>query len=212
MLEIKLNIVNKREYAENHNYREIIIKLPKSEEELKKDFEYLGLDYNNLSIQDTHIKECVVIDPNDLHFSGAISIEISNIIARANDLGWTTPYQDIKSMYTILTFLNEDERDKLLAVLEFKREQISNMKDAIEYCSHLSWYSFFSEINTPDEYAEELVKSRELDIDDIISYIDLRQLGMDYIKNESRENKFTQYGLLFEKESNFINQEDEELE
>lgn len=212
MLEIKLNIVNKREYAENHNYREIIIKLPKSEEELKKDFEYLGVDYNNLSIQDTHIKECVVIDSNDPHFSGAISIELSNIIERANDLGWTTPYQDIKSMYAILTFLNEDERDKLLAVLEFKREQISNMKDAAEYCSHLSWYSFFNEINTPEEYAEELVKSRELDIDDIISYIDLRQLGMDYIKSESRKNKFTQYGLLFEKESNFINQEEEELE
>lgn len=212
MLEIKLNIVNKREYAENHNYREIIIKLPKSEEELKKDFEYLGVDYNNLSIQDTHIKECVVIDSNDPHFSGAISIELSNIIERANDLGWTTPYQDIKSMYAILTFLNEDERDKLLAVLEFKREQISNMKDAAEYCSHLSWYSFFNGINTPEEYAEELVKSRELDIDDIISYIDLRQLGMDYIKNESRKNKFTQYGLLFEKESNFINQEEEELE
>lgn len=212
MLEIKLNIVNKREYAENHNYREIIIKLPKSEEELKKDFEYLGVDYNNLSIQDTHIKECVVIDSNDPHFSGAISIELSNIIEKANDLGWTTPYQDIKSMYTILTFLNEDERDKLLAVLEFKREEISNMKDAVEYCSHLSWYSFFNGINTPEEYAEELVKSRELDIDDIISYIDLRQLGMDYIKNESRKNKFTQYGLLFEKESNFINQEEEELE
>lgn len=212
MLEIKLNIVNKREYAENHNYREIIIKLPKSEEELKKDFEYLGVDYNNLSIQDTHIKECVVIDSNDPHFSGAISIELSNIIERANNLGWTTPYQDIKSMYAILTFLNEDERDKLLAVLEFKREQISNMKDAVEYCSHLSWYSFFNGINTPEEYAEELVKSRELDIDDIISYIDLRQLGMDYIKNESRKNKFTQYGLLFEKESNFINQEEEELE
>lgn len=212
MLEIKLNIVNKREYAENHNYREIIIKLPKSEEELKKDFEYLGVDYNNLSIQDTHIKECVVIDSNDPHFSGAISIELSNIIERANDLGWTTPYQDIKSMYAILTFLNEDERDKLLAVLEFKREQISNMKDAVKYCSHLSWYSFFNGINTPEEYAEELVKSRELDIDDIISYIDLRQLGMDYIKNESRKNKFTQYGLLFEKESNFINQEEEEFE
>lgn len=212
MLEIKLNIVNKREYAENHNYREIIIKLPKSEEELKKDFEYLGVDYNNLSIQDTHIKECVVIDSNDPHFSGAISIELSNIIERANNLGWTTSYQDIKSMYAILTFLNEDERDKLLAVLEFKREQISNMKDAVEYCSHLSWYSFFNGINTPEEYAEELVKSRELDIDDIISYIDLRQLGMDYIKNESRKNKFTQYGLLFEKESNFINQEEEELE
>ncbi len=212
MLEIKLNVVNKREYAENYNYREIIIKLPKSEEELKKDFEYLGLDYNNLSIQDTHITECVVVDSNDPYFSSVMSIKLANIIEKANELEWTTPYQDIKNMFELIKEYKDYERDKLLAILELKQEQIANMKDAVKYGSHLSWYSFFNGIDSPEEYAEELVKSGELDIDDIISYIDLRQLGIDCIKSESRENKFTQYGLLFEKESNFINQEEEEFE
>lgn len=198
MLEIKLNVVNKREYEENHNYREVIIRLPKPEEELKKDFEYLGLDYKNLSIQDSHILDCDVIDSNDPHFSGAISTELSNIIDRAKDSGWTTPYQDIKSMYAILTFLNEDERDKLLAVLEFKREQISNMKDAVKYGNNLNCFEFYNNIHSAEDYAEKLIDDGDVDARDIIDYIDMERLGEDYYKSE--EGVFTNQGLIFERE------------
>lgn len=198
MLEIKLNVVNKREYEENHNYREIIIKLPKSEEELKKDFEYLGLDYKNLSIQDSHILDCEVIVSDDPHFSGAISTELSNIIDKASDSGWTTPYQDIKSMYAILTLLKEDERDKLLAVLEFKREQISNMKDAVKYGNNLSCFEFYNNIHSAEDYAEKLIDDGEVNAQDIIDYIDLERLGDDYYKSE--EGVFTNQGLIFERE------------
>ena len=198
MLEIKLNVVNKREYEENHNYREVIIRLPKSEEELKKDFEYLGLDYKNLSIQDSHILDCEVIVSDDPHFSGAISTELSNIIDRASDSGWTTPYQDIKSMYAILTFLNENERDKLLAVLEFKREQISNMKDAVKFGNNLNRFEFYNNIHSAEEYAEKLIEDGDVNARDIIDYIDLERLGNDYYKSE--EGVFTNQGLIFERE------------
>lgn len=198
MLEIKLNVVNKREFEENHNYREVIIRLPKSEEELKKDFEYLGLDYKNLSIQDSHILDCEVIVSDDPHFSGAMSTELSNIIDRASDLGWTTPYQDIKSMYAILTFLNEDERDKLLAVLEFKREQISNMKDAVKYGNNLNRFEFYNNIHSAEDYAEKLIDDGDVNAQDIIDYIDLERLGDDYYKSE--EGVFTNQGLIFERE------------
>lgn len=198
MLEIKLNVVNKKEYEENHNYREVIIKLPKSEEELKKDFEYLDLDYKNLSIQDSHILDCEVIDSNDPHFSGAISTALSNIINRASDSGWITPYQDIKSMYAILTFLNEKERDKLLAVLEFKKEQISNMKDAVKYGNNLKCFEFYNNIHTPEDYAEKLIEDGDVNAQDITDYIDMQRLGDDYYKSE--EGVFTNHGLIFEKE------------
>lgn len=198
MLEIKLNVVNKREYEENHNYREVIIRFPKSEEELKRDFEYLGLDYKNLSIQDSHILDCEVIDSNNPHFSGMISTELSNIIDRASNSGWTTPFQDIKSMYNILTFLNEDERDKLLAVLELKREQISNMKDAVKYGKNLDCFEFYNNINSAEEYAEKLIADENVVAQDIIDYIDLERLGEDYYKSE--EGIFTNQGLIFERE------------
>lgn len=198
MLEIKLNVVNKREYEENYNYREVIIRLPKSEEELKRDFEYLGLDYKNLSIKDSHILDCEVIVSDDPQFSGAISTELSNIIDRASDSGWTTPYQDIKSIYAILTFLNEDERDKLLAVLEFKREQISNMKDAVKYGNNLNCFEFHKNIHSAEEYAEKLIDDEDVNARDIIDYIDLERLGDDYYKSE--EGVFTNQGLIFERE------------
>ena len=95
-LTMKLNIVNKHEYEEQEDYREIILKIPNQRERLERDFRYLGLDYNNLSIQDTHILNCEVIDKSDPNFSAEMSTEISNIIARANDSGYTSPYQDIK--------------------------------------------------------------------------------------------------------------------
>ncbi len=198
MLEIKLNVVNKKEYEENHNYREVIIKLPKSEEELKKDFEYLDLDYKNLSIQDSHILDCEVIDTDDPHFSGLISTELSNIIHRASDSGWTTPYQDIKSMYAVLIFLNGNERDKLLAVLELKKEQISNMKDAVKYGNNLNCFEFYNNIHAPEDYARKLINSGELTARDILDYIDLEKLGEEY--NESEKGVFTNQGLIFEKE------------
>lgn len=208
MLEVKLNVVNKREYEENQNYREIIIRLPKSDEELKRDFEYLGLDYDNLSIQDSHILDCEVIDTNDPHFSGAISTELSNIIDRASDSGWTTPYQDIKSMYAILALLSEEKRDKLLAILEFKREEISNMKDAVKFGNNLSNFVFFNNINTPEDYAEELIRARELSVDDIMDYIDLGRLGKECIQSDNA--KFTEQGLIFEKDEVFRNYQEEE--
>lgn len=198
MLKIKLNVVNKREYEENQNYREVIIRLPKSEEELKRDFEYLGLDYKNLSIQDSHILDCEVIDSNNPHFSGMISTELSNIIDRASNSGWTTPFQDIKSMYNILTFLNEDEKDKLLAVLELKRKQISNMKDAVKYGKNLDCFEFYNNINSAEEYAEKLIDDENVVAQDIIDYIDLERLGEDYYKSE--EGIFTNQGLIFERE------------
>lgn len=198
MLKIKLNVVNKREYEENQNYREVIIRLPKSEEELKRDFEYLGLDYKNLSVQDSHILDCEVIDSNNPHFSGMISTELSNIIDRASNSGWTTPFQDIKSMYNILTFLNEDEKDKLLAVLELKRKQISNMKDAVKYGKNLDCFEFYNNINSAEEYAEKLIDDENVVAQDIIDYIDLERLGEDYYKSE--EGIFTNQGLIFERE------------
>ena len=131
MVYIRLDIVNKYQYQESEDYKEIKILIPKDSEELEKDFEYLGLDYKNLNIQDTHIKECEIICKDDPEYSSNITDEINRLIERANDSGYTTPFNDMKEFYkTIKNFVSED-RDKLLAILEAKREQITNMKDAI---------------------------------------------------------------------------------
>ena len=121
---MKLNIVNKHEYEEQDNYREIVLKIPNEKERLERDFRYLGLEYNNLLIQDTHILTCEVIDKSDPAFSEEMSFEIMNIIVKAKGLGYTTPYQDIKKLYSIMNSCNNEDKYKLLAILESRRKYI----------------------------------------------------------------------------------------
>jgi len=209
MLEIKLNIVNKREYEENENYKEVIIRIPKPEEELRKDFQYLELNIDNLSIQDTHINECEIIDSRDPHFSACMSTALNNIILRAKESGYTTPYQDMNKMCKFIKSLNEEQREKLLAVLEYKKEQISNMKDAIKYGINLNDFVFFIGIENPEEYAKELVIASVIDREELIDYLDLRNLGIDYMHMDNA--RITNFGLIYEKEEHLkINRDIEE--
>ena len=129
MIYIRLDIVNKKQYEEyNKDYKEIKISIPKDSEGLEKDFEYLGLDYKNLSLQDTHIKECAVICEEDPDFSVNVTGRINRLIARANDHGYTTPFNDMKEFYNLIYNIKSDERDKLLAVFKAEEENIENIK------------------------------------------------------------------------------------
>lgn len=198
-LRMRLNLVNKHEYEENEDYREVIIKIPKEPEKLEKDFKYLGLNYNNLSIQDTQILHCEVIDTNDHEFSKDISRRISNIIAVGIEKGYTTPYQDIKKIFSIINGLDRKDRKKLLAVLEMKIEEISNINNVVKYANHLDNFTLYSDVELPDDYGRRIIEDGEVFIDDIMEYIDLSTLGEDYCsKNGGRQ---TDYGLILEKES-----------
>ena len=197
-LKMKLNIVNKHEYEENEDYRELVIRIPKETEKLERDFKYLGLDYNNLSIQGTHVLKCEVIDTENYSFSKEMTREILNIIDKATNLGYTTPYQDIKQIFAIINTLNEEDREKLLAVLEMKSEEISNIKDAEKYASHLDSFTLYSDVKLPENYGRRIIEDGEVFVDDIMDYIDLSKLGEDYCnENGGRQ---TDYGLIMQTE------------
>ncbi len=190
---MKLNIVNKHEYEENEDYREIIIKIPKETEKLERDFRYLGLDYNNLSIQDTHVLECEVIDTEDPQFSATMSAKMSNIIARANELGWTSPYQDIKAIFKIINNLTAEDRDKLLAILETKKEDILNIKDAIKFANNIDCFELVV-ADDEEELARRLIYNGDIDIEDLMDYADLYRLGQEYA--DDKNMKKTAKGYL----------------
>lgn len=182
-LKMKLNIVNKRQYEENEDYREVIIKIPKETEKMEEDFKYLGLNYNNLSIQDTHVLECEVIDTSDPQFSATMSTEISNIIARGNENGYTTPYQDIKRMFAIIRNLDSEDKYKLLAILESRREEISNIKDAIKFANNINCFELL-EVDDEEELARKLIDNQEIDMEELMEYADLQRLGQDISENQ----------------------------
>ena len=195
-LKMKLNIVNNNEFEEKEDYREIVVRIPNETEKLERDFKYLGLDYNNLSTQDNHVLECEVFETLNPQFASTMSIEISNIIARADEYGYTTPFQDIKSMFNIIKSLNDEDRDKLLAVLEIKKDEIYNMKDAIKYGNNLDCFEYFNNISTNEEYIQELINRKEISLEDVVDYIDMKEMGKAYIYEN--DGVFTDQGLIFE--------------
>lgn len=208
MIYIRLDIVNKKEYEElNKDYKEIKISFPKDSEELEKDFEYLGLDYKNLSLQDTHIKECAVICEEDPDFSVNVTGRLNRLIVKADNKGYTTPFNDIKEFYNLIEHIKPDDRDKLLAILEAEEEHIINMKDVLKYVKNLDKFYLDWASHSPEEYASNEIHLGELYMDDVLPYIDLEKLGKDLI--EDSNSKLTEYGVL-SRMNEGMEQEDEE--
>lgn len=193
MLFIRIDMVNKKQYEESEIYKEIKIVIPRSSEELEKDFKYLDLEYENYTIQDTHIKECEFIDNKDPAFSASISKAMNDLIARANDSGYTTPFQDMKKFYNITKKIDSYERDKLLAIFEVKKEQINNIKDAIKYAQNINCFNL-TEAYDNEELARKLIYNGEIDIEDLMEYADLDRLGEEY--SEDKNMTRTEYGYL----------------
>ena len=209
---LRIDIVNKKQFEDyDKDYKEIKISIPKDSEELERDFEYLGLDYKNLDIQDTHIKECAIICEEDPDFSVNITGEINNLIIKANRFGYTTPFNDMRDLYNLINNLKADERDKLLAVLKAEEENIKNIKDILKYTKSLNNYYLDCESFSPEEYAKNELHLGELYMEDILPYIDLERLGKDLI--EDRNAKLTDYGVVCRMDEGMENsQEEEELE
>jgi hypothetical protein len=213
MLYIRLDMVNKKQYEESMMYKNIKIIIPKPLEDLKKDFEYLDLDYENYTIQDTHIKECEFIDKESPAFSADISTAMNKLIARASDSGYTTPFQDMKKFYGIIKNFDYYERDKLLAIMEVKQEQITNIKDAIKFAQNINCFNL-TEAYDNEELARRLIYEGEIDMEDLMDYADLERLGEEY--SEDKNMIHTQYGFLNQecdfKEEISQKEEDEEFE
>lgn len=211
MLEVKLNVVNKKDYEEKHNYREVVIKLPKTDSELRKDFEYLGLDYDNLSIQDTHIKSCKFIDKEKVHdsFCRIANVEIQSIINKGFESGYTAPYQDVKKLYKQFADMRMDERDKAVSLIKLKSSGINCIKDIFNKLERIEDFTYYIGIETGEEYLMKRIQNNDISIKDIIQYIDLGEVGEALLEDE--EHIFTESGLIVEDisvDKDFIDEEE----
>ena len=210
MLQLRIDIVNKKQYEESDVYKEIKILIPRDFQELQKDFQYLDLNYNNLSIQDTHIIDCEFIDKEDPEFSSELSSEINNLIDKASDSGYTTPFQDMIKFYGVVRNLENEDKRKLLAILESNRTNINTLKNAIIYSQNIDCFELI-EVDDKEELARYLVHNGEIDYDDLMDYADMERLGKDYARDKNM--KETQQGFLSQncdfKYSNMKEEEDE---
>lgn len=209
MLIAKIDMVNKKQYEESEIYKEIKIIIPRTSEELKKDFEYLDLDYENYTIQDTHIKECVFMDRDDEDFAVNISSYVNNIICKASKLGYTSPFPDIKNFFNMVRKFDKYEKDKILAILEVKEDEISNIKEIIKYAQNINCFNL-TEAYDEQELGRRLVYEGEIDVEDLMEYSDMKRLGKEYAREKNMTH--TQYGYLQQEKdlTNFIEKDNEE--
>lgn len=209
MLIAKIDMVNKKEYEESEIYKEIKIIIPRSREELEKDFEYLGLNYNNYTTQDTHIKECIFMDKEDEDFAVDISSYVNDMICKANRSGYTTPFQDIKKFYNIVKNFKEYDKYKILAIMEAEEDNIRNIKDVLKYAQNIECFDL-TEAYDNQELGRRLVYEGEIDIEDLMEYADMEQLGKEYAEEKNMVN--TQYGYLKQERdlTGYVEQNNEE--
>lgn len=209
MLIARIDMVNKKQYEESEIYKEIKIIIPRTSEELKKDFEYLDLDYENYTIQDTHIKECVFMDRDDEDFAVNISSYVNNIICKASKLGYTSPFPDIKNFFNMVRKFDKYEKDKILAILEVKEDEISNIKEIIKYAQNINCFNL-TEAYDEQELGRRLVYEGEIDVEDLMEYSDMKRLGKEYAREKNMTR--TQYGYLQQEKdlTNFIEKDNEE--
>ena len=202
-------MVNKKEYEESEIYKEIKIIIPRSREELEKDFEYLGLNYNKYTTQDTHIKECIFMDKEDEDFAVDISSYVNDMICKANRSGYTTPFKDIKKFYNIVKNFKEYDKYKILAIMEAEEDNIRNIKDVLKYAQNIECFDL-TEAYDNQELGRRLVYEGEIDIEDLMEYADMEQLGKEYAEEKNMVN--TQYGYLKQERDliDYIEQDNEE--
>lgn len=205
----KVDVINKKQYEESNAYKEIKIVIPKDEEELKNDFKYLDLDYNNLSIQDTHIKECYIIDFGDEKLTNGFNNMINSMLENfEKEDGYTTPFQEIINLYTEIKKFDNTTMEKFLALVETEVYYIRNIKDLVEYTKKTKNYELLSDIKNYKELGEYLVNETGYfdDVSTLDAYIDYYKLAEDYSRTGCvHEGEFTKFGYLMKKE--FVEEE-----
>lgn len=194
MLYFRIDLVNKKQYEESNIYKEIKITLPREKEELIKDFNYLELNYNNLSIQDTHIKECEVSCLDDPDFSKKITASINNLINSSNERGLTTTFQEIEDLNYKMMHLKSYDRCKLLAIIEAKDGYITDLKKLTKYVEHLDCFELEEDILSNEEYGRWAFEHGDVYTEDILDYIDFETFGNDYV--EENNAVLTKEGML----------------
>lgn len=212
---LKIEIVNKKEFEESSMYSKVTIYLPSSKEELEEKFKQINLDYNKLTIQDTHVINCKIVNFQDDilldRFNKVMEYEIKKFFENA----YYTPYQEIELLCKEVRQFDNTRMQKFLALAECKDNKINYIHDLVNYAKQTSNYNLLPNVNDLHDMGRYLVNETGHfdDVSVLDEYIDYYKLAKHYTQKGCVYNGiFTEYGYLMEKEDFKINQKNEEEE
>lgn len=212
---LKIEVANKKEFEESSMYSKVTIYLPTSKERLREKFARINLDYDKLTIQDTHVTKCEIVNFNDEILSNRFNKIMEYEIEKFFKKSYLTPFQEIESLCKEVKKFDNIRMQKFLALAEVKDGEINYIHDLINYAGRMRNYNLLPNINDFSDMGKYLVNETGHfdDVSLLEDYIDYYKLAKDYTqKGCVYDGKFTEYGYLMEKDNLDRNQKREEEE
>ena len=211
---LKLEVVNKKEYQESNIYGKCIIYMPTTEKELQEKFKKIGLDYNNLDVQDSHVTKCSIVNSFDNELADKFNTMMENMITKFSDEnGYTTPFQEIQFLYDEIKKFDNTMMTKFLALVETREYYTNYIHDLVTIAKETKNYDLLPDVKNLNDMGEYLVSETGHfdDISFLQDYINYYKLAKDYTREGNvYAGEFTNYGYLMKKE--FIQEEEKQGE
>ena len=210
----EIEVVNKKEYEESGNYSSITLYVPLDLERAKEKFKNIGLNYNNLSINDTHIVKCKLLNFYNPYLANKFNELINNEIEKcSNEYGYTAPIQEIEKLGEQIGKFNNSMMTKFLSLVEIKQNDIMRINDLIKIADNLKRYELIPDIQNYEQLGKYLVnETGHFDSNYTLEdYIDYEKLAKDYTKKGyTYDGDFTEFGYLIKNENLENENENEE--
>ena len=214
---LKVEVINKKEFEESSNYNKIIIYLPATDEVLKEKFERVNLDFDRLTIQDTHITKCEIVNFEDYILAERFNKVMEYELAKFSNNSYTTPFQEIELLCKEIKKFDNIKMQKFLALEEIEDKKINYIHDLVECAKQICNYELLPNVNDLNDMGKYLVNETGHfdDISFLKDYIDYYKLAKDYTrKGYTYNGEFTEYGYIMKKEfeENIENKKESEEE
>ena len=214
---LKVEVVNKKEFEESSNYSKIIVYLPSTDEVLKEKFKRINLDFDRLTIQDTHITKCEIVNSEDYILAERFNKVMEYELDKFSNNSYTTPFQEIELLCKEIKKFDNIKMQKFLALEEIKDKNINYIHDLVECAKQISNYELLPNVNDLNDMGKYLVNETGHfdDISFLKDYIDYYKLAKDYTREGCTYNgDFTEYGYIMKKEfeENIENKKESEEE
>ena len=214
---LKVEVVNKKEFEESSNYSKVIIYLPSTDEVLKEKFKRINLDFDRLTIQDTHITKCEIVNFEDYILAERFNKVMEYELDKFSNNSYTTPFQEIELLCKEIKKFDNIKMQKFLALEEIKDKNINYIHDLVECAKQISNYELLPNVNDLNDMGKYLVNETGHfdDISFLKDYIDNYKLAKDYTREGCTYNgDFTEYGYIMKKEfeENIENKKESEEE
>ena len=218
---LQIEIANRKFFEETVYDNRITLCLPIETERMKEKLELIGLDFDNLSKDDTHITFCRLVNYKNEKLSDAFDFSIEKLIDKITyKYEDRISFQEIEELYNEIKNYDNVTMSKLVAILEANQNNITNFEQIVEYAKNTKQYEVIPDIKNYEDMGRYLVNETGHfdDVSHLEDYIDYEKLAKDYTqKGYTYNGDFTSSGFLikkeeFEIENNKPKEEEEEFE